>query len=64
VADVPQTPPMSDVRAFADALLGVYGIDPAVVQSLSLGLEASGVQVVTVRLLLTQAALDAIRAQA
>jgi hypothetical protein len=63
VADVPPLPAMSDVSAFADALLAVYGIEPGVVQSLTLGLEASGVQVVTVRLLLTQAALDAIRAQ-
>ena len=58
MADLPL---MSDVRAFADALLDAYGIEPDVVLSLTLGLEAAGVQVVTVRLLLTQAALDALR---
>lgn len=58
---IPALPAMPDVRAFADTLLDAYGIDPSLVLSMTVGLEAAGVQVVTVRLLLTQAALDAIR---
>lgn len=49
------------VRSLAADVLAAYRIDPAVVQSMTVDLTAYGVPVVCVRLLLTPAALTALR---
>ena len=51
------------VRALGQRVLDAYGLDAGDVQSLTVELTPYGVPLVCVRLLLTDAALDALRAE-
>ena len=52
----------ADVRALGQRVLDAYRLDPQLVVSLTIDMQATGVPLVCVRLLLTDAALEAMHA--